>query len=289
MNYEFNKYLIYEMPNGEVVIQNDQSIVKVFNDEMKNFLLKNDTSYKKEVNLDELKHTFGENFEEAIKFMLKYKIIQEEQKLDFKIKSLTFISNSEKVISLFNKVYEDEYSKKIPLHIINLNESETFTINENSCVVVFLNPYNKKVAKKIKDLIDDTHNTMLITSYTYNNNFYIDCLYNKDWKNPCHFCHIGFLESKLRSDEGHLSYQQLIDMIYEEDNRFSIETPINERKGMIISILLHEWINKYINNQRDNSSYLYLDEYLNCLSYNFDNNAKNIDTAIHWELCDCYE
>ncbi|MCI1593503.1 MAG: McbB family protein [Heyndrickxia oleronia] len=289
MRYLFNKYLVYVLPSGEAIIQNDESITKVFDTNMKQFLLKNDLNYQKEVDDKEMELFFGENKEDALNFLLNFKVIKEKKKLNFDVGSYVFLSNNDKLVQNFEKVFRDEYGEHISLKTVNINNGSLTDLKGNTCVITFLNPYNKDKAREIKNLVDKTDNAFLLMSYTYNNNFYIDCLYNRDWKNPCHFCHLGFIESKLRSNEEHMSYQQFIDMIYEEDTYFNIETPLTEKKAMKITLLIYEFLDRLINNQDTDHIHLYSDQYLECLYYNLNSDEKIIDTAIHWELCDCYE
>src|SRR5699024_9127479 len=99
---------------------------------------------------------------------------------------------------------------------------------DNDLIVVFLNPYDKKIVKEIYDRVQSSKECLILMTYIYNSNFYMDNLYSPKWKNPCHYCHMGFIESQLRiNQEGDLSYQGLIDILYHEDRKFAVETPIS--------------------------------------------------------------
>lgn len=88
----------------------------------------------------------------------------------------------------------------------------------------------------------------LMMSYIYNNKFYMDSLYNRNWCNPCHCCHIGHIESHMRIGSAeNLTYQQVVDILYSLDQNIEIGVPLTNAQRIIIAACLVKRIQLLIN------------------------------------------
>lgn len=169
--------------------------------------------------------------------------------------------------------------------MIDKIDSETLLIN-----IHFL--YSKSEYKKIRDIAIDK-SALLSMNYPYNNNFYFDNIYSEKWKNPCHQCNINNLEIQGRTNNGEsdLTYQNLIDIVYNSQSKFQIGIEPNDLQMIkLLDILWSKLSELFVRNYNDilNSSenmenihYIY--------EYDIKNKKLNKEISIHWELCDCYE
>ncbi len=212
---------------------------------------------------------------------------------NFKINQIYFLTNDNKVGKELNeKIYQASLEYEVKFDKVEiLEELKGKKLNDNDLLVVFMNKYDKNFMKKLYKLIKK-YNCLTLISYSYNNNVYIDNLYKYSWKNPCHFCNIGNIEAKLRvNSSGEMSYQSMIDMLYEEDSSFSVESIFGSIESVnIICSILNRLDNLIFRSQ----GYTYLNhEKLNEVNNSIliDLSTKKIseDISIHWELCDCYE
>lgn len=276
--------------SGEIVLQNDSGIVKITEKNLVKFILDIDQEGSKYVGTDYVLKYFPDNAQEVIKFLLTNKIIEKPPIFNFNLHKINFSTNDKSVGELTNRVlknsidntYEYTFSNNIASSI-NINESE------NAFWVIFMNPYSKKEAKKIRDKFIGAKNTYLLTSYIYNNIFFIDSLYSSDLKKPCHLCQINITESVLRKNAsgGRMNYQNLVDLLYEENKTFNIEVPLNEIQIVnLVSYLCNRIIQHIGGNTHLKSSPALFGEGAALDLKNFNTHTG---TTLHWELCDCYE
>ncbi|MBQ5153379.1 McbB family protein [Macrococcoides caseolyticum] len=280
--YKVKTYLIYNLSDSEVVVQNHLGIVRINEKRMIDFLYYLEREVLRRVTKSEIKSRFGADTDQAIKFLEENKILSNITEIEFNFDRVFIFSNEEEVLSYLTQVIVDKDINVISGDVEQLKSHEL----NDSLILIFQNPYSKKKSRKILEYIDLFENNILIMSYIYNNVFYIDNIYSKELNNPCHFCNIGFIESKIRSiQDEQISYQDLIDQIYEIDDEFEVNHPISNINKLKISIHLYDFINKYLDNNRKLSS----KEILDCFKLDLNNETTMFDTAIHWELCDCYE
>ncbi|WP_433745932.1 McbB family protein [Falsibacillus pallidus] len=289
IEYIVNNFIYHHIDSlNELVIQNDMGIIKIHNNEMKTFIINMDDRVN-EVLIDvDFMEYFKENYKAAISFLEEYGIIQKKEKFNFDIRKITLFTNENKILKHIGNFLKEDLENRCEISIVdNLEDLNEIALDEETCLIVFLNPYRKDEATRIRDLVASRESYLLMT-YIYNNHFYIDSLYKEKWKNPCHLCHIGHIESQLRSDdENQMSYQNLIDMLYHEDQKFGTKLCLTNGQVLNISSQIVNKVNKLITLTSGNV--IFSEELLESTQFNLVENTKQQDISIHWELCDCYE
>ncbi|HCX49251.1 MAG TPA: hypothetical protein DG757_09495 [Bacillus sp. (in: Bacteria)] len=290
---KINNFIYHELPNKHIVVQTKYGIVRITNDSMINFvkLIDNSQEYRY-YNFSDIREYFGPNTEKALDFLIEYKIMDYKVGLNFKLKGVSVLSNDMKFLKTFTYVGSEDFAQRdLDINFYDLNESINIQYSEDMLICCFLNPYDRNLAKEIVRSVKSNNNVLLM-SYTYNNNVYIDNLYRDQWKNPCHLCNIGNLETQLRMQiDGNLTYQQIIDALYHEDVNFKTGIKLSNKDILNLTTEIYKKFDQFI--FRDNSK---LD-----MSFQSEQNInestlidlisnKTIrDFSIHWELCDCYE
>ncbi|WP_419890815.1 McbB family protein [Paenibacillus xylanexedens] len=288
--YTLNNFVIYEINSNELVLMHNYGIVKIKEARLIEEIKKWDNNNIKSVHEKELMDVFQEDYSNAISFLENNYIFITKEEVNFSIEKCVFLSNNDEILKVSREfLFENQNMKN---SIINLNEQSNSTLlsekNSNTLYVVFMNPYSKEIASKITSLVRRSQNSILLMSYTYNNNFYIDSLYSPQASNPCHFCHIGHIESQLRVDStGNISYQQIIDSIYKDEPKFKVHTPLNKNNILNILSLLSNKISKYF--ALENGRIIHNEELHECSVFDLQTNNYYTDYSLHWELCDCYE
>lgn len=289
-NFRINNFIYHELPSGELVIQTKVGIVKVSNQSMINFIKEIDDQQKyRTVPLKLIEDYFGEYTSEAITFLNTYKILKMEEPFNYKVKGINFFSNSSKFLDLTKIILNDTYDKN-GFSTYYSNSIEDLILDDQIVWCCFLNPYDRGLAKKIVEACRANKNILLM-SYVYNGSVYVDNLYSSKWKNPCHFCNMGHLESQLRvQKDGNLTYQHIVDMVNQEDSNFKVELNLNNIEIMKVISVIIDIIEKFFirssKTMRFNESF----EDINyCTLIDFNNQTVTKDIGIHWELCDCYE
>ncbi|WCF09053.1 McbB family protein [Paenibacillus thiaminolyticus] len=283
--YNINNFVCHELDETLIVMHN-KGIVKINETRLKGLIKSWDVSNQKKIIEEDLEITFKNDYKAALEFLLDNFILEEESEVNYALDSIVFASNN-KCFSDFVKMSMFE-EISIPKKIKTINLTDDFSVENNCLYVFFLNPYNKKFAAKIRDLIKMQKNSILLMSYMYNSNFYMDSFYFPHLHNPCHLCHIGHIESQLRvkTIEG-ISYQQIIDSIYLEDSDFSLHTPLTKRNLLNIVTLISNKLEKYI--FLEQGLLVFPEELHECLMLDLQTNNVHMDYSLHWELCDCYE
>jgi len=287
-DYKVNRYIAYNTPSGDFILQNQQGITKIINPQMVNFLIDIEKKGIRTLNKSDM-DLFFDQAEGAINFLLKYGIIERSLYLNFGLDTINFASNHKEVGELTDYILKEglvNYS-----YYNSVEEAFTESINEESkktLWVYFLNPYSKSEAKRIRDNYIDKKNTYLLISYIHNGHFYIDSLYSSEYMTPCHLCQINTLESEIRSSTGEeMNYQKLVDMLFQEDENFSLNYPLT--KIQIINIASHLGRRIIENSGSDRNHKVKYSHFGEGFSMNLNDFKWHSDTTIHWELCDCYE
>lgn len=287
--YTVGNFIYHELPSGDVVVQNQAGIVMINNEQMKDWIKILDTKTNTDLSEEVIRQHFREYCDQSIEFLLKYKIIQHKIQYSYNVSTVHFFTNNKVVAHNINQHMSNFFSD------FNLNfsvvDSPYGAKNSNLLNIIFLNPYDKKLATEIVSETKKNGNLLLMT-YTYNNSFYIDSLYCHEWKKPCHLCHMGHIESQLRTSQfGELTYQNLIDLLYNQEPNFQVETSLNVIDIYSIVTMIFNYLDKLIFRSKGNA--LFSNEALEDINYSimYDLQTKKIakDISIHWELCDCYE
>ncbi|XIH57253.1 McbB family protein (plasmid) [Priestia aryabhattai] len=289
--FSINKYLQHSLTDESLIIQTNNGITKVTDNRMINLLKEWDAKGNNTTSITSLENIFAEDTLDAIEYFKNYGIISDIKDIKVDVNGVLIVSNTHLTEKYIFETLNNQYSFNLDINTIDTNaflDIEEKQL-EKKLIVVVLNPYEKtfvdlmlRKQKKLKDSIT-------LMGYVYANNFYMDCLYNYDWKLPCHNCHMGHIKSNLYLDDSdHVTYQQLIDHLYSEtDEELKIGTPLTPVQELNIACLVVNKVNKYINNL--NMPSLHVEEFNTCTLLDLKDLKKFEDTSIHWEMCDCYE
>lgn len=286
--YKLNKFIGFTTNSGEYILQNQLGITKILNKQLINYLTHLEKNNIKRITKLEIESLFDKP-DDVINFLLRYSIIEKEISLNFSIESINFLSNHKEVGNITDYALRDELKSSTYIYQELLDEKFVPKLNDSKSLwIFFLNPYPRKLAKKIRDMFIDDYNKYLLISYIHNGNFYIDSLYSAEYKTPCHLCQINTIESEIRSSsERNLNYQKFVDVIFEENTRFNLEYPLSNIQVLNISSQLSKRVIDHIGS--DNKSKVETSLFGEGLVMNLNNFNYQSDTTIHWELCDCYE
>ncbi|GAB3808704.1 McbB family protein [Virgibacillus kimchii] len=290
--YQVSNYIYHELPNNDLVVQSKEGIIQIQEPTLKDIIKDWDERNNSIITTEEINHLFQseEIAAKALNFLLNYKIITEKSLPNFDIKKINLYTNNKQFERQVYALFKNDYSSKA--EITSSSFAENIDVNDNDLLIVFLNPYSRKEAKKIIDSVNKAEDAVLLLSYVYNNTIYVDCLYSKSWYKPCHFCHMGHIETQLRINHNNsMTYQQMIDSLYHEDSSFRVESPLIVSDLYLLGIVIDRVVSSFI--LRDKDQPLYNHESLEDLNYSYAINLKtkqiSSDISIHWEMCNCYE
>ncbi|MCG7315589.1 McbB family protein [Priestia flexa] len=289
--FMINKYLQYSLPDDSLVIQTTIGITKVTDKRMVNLLKEWDKGGVTKVSFDTLKNLFEEDTQGAIGYLESYGVIKSKKNINIDINGLLVVSNTHLTQQyVFDTLY-NQYGINLDTKAVHTDDFLNLTDKEleQKLIVIILNPYDKTFVDSLLKKQKALNSSITLMGYIYANNFYMDCLYNYDWKLPCHNCHMGHIKSNLYLDESdHMTYQQIIDQLYSEANEgFEIGVPLSAVQELNIACLVVNKVNKYINDLSIPS--IHIEEFNQCTLLDLKSFKKYEDTSIHWEMCDCYE
>jgi len=288
-DYVINSFILHELAFDEVVVQTDQSIVRIHNEQLQKVIYDWDTKAGSTFNSDALRSTFGDSYNDLLEFLEINHIIKKQVKPNFSLNSIQFITNNSVVFDMFHHIFDDYRTEmKCTYTYVESLDEATIEIAEDQLLVLFLNPYNKSFMVKLRDQVKNYDNVHTLCAYTYNGIFYMDALYNARLKSPCHVCHISSIETSIRNqDLSNVTYQHIIDSIYLEESLFDVHMPLTKLNALTVVNLIGNRIEKLIMNHANKE--VAIEHFLQCISYKFHNQELCVDFPIHWELCDCYE
>lgn len=285
-NYKISDFIYYELNEETLIVMHRNGIVKVKERRLKNSIKEWDINLQKEISKEKIIEIFGKDFEAALDFMLNNYILEKKKEVNFSVNRIVILTNNDIVATLIENTIINDLI--VPSTIVTIDDNSEFNIENNALYVVFLNPYNKQLATKINNQIKKNKESILLMTYVYNNNFYMDSFYFPPLYNPCHLCHIGHIESQLRvNTDGNITYQQIIDSIYLEQPSFSVNTVLTQNNIINIVALLSNKITKFI--ALENGNLIFPEEWHECTMLDLQTNKIHTDFSLHWELCDCYE
>ncbi len=277
--YPFKETLIIQTPTGIIKIS-DTRMIEVIKDWDINSVRK----YKK----SEFKYLFEDDTEDAISFLESYQIIEKEKGNEVNIKGITIIAEEDFVGEILLERLTNQYGNKLSIEMISQNHFCSELL-EDKFIIYIQTKYNKKRVKEFMGIQRKLNNSVTLMGYTYSSNFYLDCLYDPKWKLPCHNCHLGHIQSNFYSDdENEMSYQMMVDLLYQEtDDTFVRGIPLTSIQEMNIACLV---LNKVIGYLGDlNRLPIHPQDINKSTMLNLKTLKKYEDTAIFWEMCDCYE
>lgn len=287
MKYNLNNYIIFEIDQDNAVVQNQDGILQVQDEEMVSFLKYLDENNRKEITKVYLEEIFRDRLDEATEFLTLNRIIEEKKVINLEVMTICIYGDDEFISNLIFSSLFEKYGHTLTVIQKPVQDISEEVIN-NELAIVILTSYNRARAKKIRDIFMNQTHSILSMNYYYNGNFYMDNLYNLKWRNPCHICNIGQIESQLRvNNHNGISYQQMIDLLYSEYEDICIESPmlISQKINIASNILRLQY--DFIN---DGNYSLFHPQNMNEVRMVDISSSKEYkDNALHWEMCDCYE
>lgn len=285
MVYKINKFLYYFIKDDLMICQNEFGVVKIHHQSLIDFLksIHIEVRNKETISYDEVNNFFPDDTEGVIDFLLSRQLISEYHELNFNIQRVLMISNSEEV----EKMVIDNIHEDIVVSSLGLEETEQLnSFEDNTLVVLFLNPYIKSKAKLIRDISMKSRNCFVITSYMHNEKFHFDSVFNSEWKTPCHICNMGILEETLTHNRIANDYKKFIDTMMTEHSEFIPASILGKRKVINISTFIINKIEAIVG--ADTYAQFNMKDFKNNYQVELNDQSFFTDTSIHWELCDCY-
>lgn len=284
--YIINAFVSHEVSENQIALQHRRGILLISDANLIASIPCLEERIGKTVLLEEIEGIFKTKGESYLHFLIENKIIKKRILPNFKVKKINFFSNFEEITMLLDKSYAGRYnyiSYKEPIKLFQSIEN-----SENEIFLIFLNPYNRQLAHNLRNAFKRKDSSLSIFSYIYSGRLYIESLYSPSWKNPCHLCQFTHIESELRYGAVHgVTYQQIIDYLYTENENFSISTPIDFSDSINIAAQLVNRVNLLL--ALSNSGYLNIEEFTKGIVMDIDSKKVQSDTTFHWELCDCYD
>ncbi|MED4129438.1 McbB family protein [Shouchella miscanthi] len=281
--YDVNNFLCFEIEDY-LILQNESGVVRVEDKRLIDFLKNLDVENSIHLCEQEVSTVFPEEYSEVIKFLERYNVISPVKKLNFNIQGISFYANNVNVISKMEDILNGISEVKSNM----IDNIDDYVPSDDELLVVFLNPYSKKHAKRIRDMVINFDHHYLLFTYVYNNALYIDPIYSSSFKNPCHLCHIENIEAQLRiNTTGNITYQHMIDSLYSEINNFKVERPLTNLDVLNIVSQIGNRLERLVTLKKSNI--VFMEEYQHFFCMDLDNKNFFKDNSLHWELCDCYE
>lgn len=266
--YKVRQFIINEM-NGNGIIQNSKGITIIQNRKVIDFFIDIDKRGILHVSDEVLEEIFSSEYLQVLDFLLQSDLIYELPDSTISLDKLAIYSNNSELKKLISFVKCDD--------LILVEDIEV--LRKHKYVLVFLNRFT---LVELYEICDDlrTEGVKFCISFVYNSKIYISNLYYKDWCNPCPKCFFATIESNLRAyaqQQGEISFQTIVDLIYSKESKFEINTPLS-----MVNLLtfLSEVLKMKYNDYNILATRIKEIDLKGNIKY---------DVATNFELCDCFE
>lgn len=288
---EIRSYLQHDSVSGDLVLHTSNGIVLIRDQRMKDFLRDTEMLMRRQIAPSEIEKWFGADATEAISFLKQYSVLREKRPFNFHVGEVSFVTNCGEVGRIVNSTMSPDVTEWSYLEFdddTSLMDKVNGVAGKDVMLSVFLNPYSRRLATLIRDAILRAPNTILLMSYTYNNCLYIDSFYQSQWRVPCHLCQINQIKADLRLRvTGAVTYQQIVDQLYDDDSSVDVHTPLTARRSLHIADRLVHRIDRFVTLRHADTILPEDCRYAYMLDLNTMLSLQDITT--HWEMCDCYE
>ncbi|MFC0416986.1 McbB family protein [Cytobacillus solani] len=285
LTFNIANFLLYDAPDNSAIVQNQESIVKVTDDGLINLLKIWEEQKKRTTSYDELNNIFSDDTDEVILFLKNYFILTEKKEVSLNIKKISIIADDDIVKKSLLESLREDYSHALSIELYEVQDMPK--AEEDELLIVFLASYDRDKIKIINER-QQQEDSKLILSYIYNGNYYIDALYSPTWGIPCHNCHMGYIMSQSFTQESDsITYQQMVSLLYDEDPKFAISSPLSGLMKVNIVRLLLNKVHRYLNDLQVTN--MHPEEFTNCTVLNLKDLKIYEDSSLFWEMCDCYE
>ena len=226
---------------------------------------------------------FGCDTDSVIDYLINSNLLyKEDKKRNFE--TVRFLSNNNEFLS------SAVYNNKEPLsYIIEeevkisstdfLDYFKNISRGDSSLFVISLIPFDYNDFLKIINILQEK-DVMFAFVISYNSSLYLTNVYKKSWYNPCPKCFFAHLEASLRSygrTTGTNTFQTVIDLLYNNRIKYSPNLPLTSVVTLQILSELFQMKKTDINEL--SSRIVQVNE----------DTGITYDSAVHWELCDCFE
>lgn len=165
----------------------------------------------------------------------------------------------------------------------NLNDSL-----DNTLIINFMDSYSSEMVNQLIDVVNNSSNSSLLLSHVYNSSVILHCLYSSDYMTPCPKCTKGVVSGQIYESKGGITYQQLLKLIYDLDENFKVNFPISFKNKLLICNQIEEQLKYALSDDYSKLDTKY-NEFSDIYRLDLSDNKITKDSAVYWELCDCYE
>lgn len=276
---KISPFIITIISEVEAVIQNSKTITIINNDKMISLFKQVDESNELNISIKDLEKYFGQEYQEALDFMIQNKLVSEKEKAVLQFNNIRFLTNNSIFESSLKFNLQGSDRNNIVNYFNDFKDINSSMIKDDLCILL-LNPFSYRELNQF--ITEIKENDILIkVGFYYNNKFYISNFYKRSWYNPCPLCYFAHIEAMLRAETEiykAMSFQTIMDIIYKKQPKFEVQDIFTNIKIIpILNSIIKETSN--INEKQLNR--------VQFIDYN--NGIITYDEALHWELCDCYE
>ncbi|MGH2077781.1 McbB family protein [Aerococcus urinaeequi] len=284
--YKLLNFVIFKKDKS-LIIQSNMGIFTVEDYNMMSFIEEIDTNTQSKYIQESFLEKFFSNKEkeQALDFLFKVGCLSPIHEFNFQVKRIIFFTNNKKMINLVSFLDDVESEN------LFVTDKLPKDINNSDLIVAFFNPTSWDEINELYKKVYNSDSIMLL-SYIYDNNLIVDNMYKKDWHVPCPKCIKAQLENRYRLNFlSEMTYQNVIDQLYYENNEFQIERKISMFECTMIFSFLWYLVEGYITNNQGKkiSPDLYSKNFLDIYQFNLNSKRIEKETATFWELCECYE
>lgn len=286
--YRVPNFIIHTLFNESSVIQTEYGTVILEDARLSNFFINLEENKKYTINFKELQNTFEEETKNIINFFMENNLLFKIHEKNILYDKICIISDEEQLRDILHKLIKEK--TKLPIHLYNseeLNEQLSSSL-DNTLIINFMDSYRNETVNKIIETVNKSSNSSLLLSHVYNSAVLFHCMYSSNHMTPCPKCTKGVITGQIYESQGGVTYQQLLKMVYDLDDEFNVNFPLSFKNKLLISNQIADQLEYFLSDdyslirKRNN-------EFSDIFRLDLSNNQITKDSAIYWELCDCYE
>jgi McbB family protein len=278
LTYKIIPFLITNYDDKSVV-QNSENLVILKDKNMIDFLNWCDENAVYEVKREQVENFLKDRTSDGIKFMIDNNLIYLIKGKPVDYKDIVIYSNDDVFLDSM-KFNAKGYDRKFLYKKLAVDNTNVGNLKKGNLYIIFLNPFNFRYFSEVVGSFRE-QNILCRFAFYYNNKIYITNYYKREWYNPCPLCFFGNLEASLRGMSAAyntVSFQTLLDLIYKKDAKFQVKNNFSNYDMMLLTETLLYSLE--IKNMSNINNVYYVD---------IKDHSVYSDSAMYWELCDCYD
>lgn len=280
MNYQIVPFLLMKYENFSV-LQNYNNIMIIKDNNMIEFLSYIDVNNIFSISQEEIVNFFRiEQSSEIIRDLIDNNIIIEIKKKDLNFSKFIICSNDMKFIESMKFNTSDITYSSDYIFLSDKYDVESICFDKDNIYFFFLNKFNYKYFSNLVGRLQK-ENVICKIAFFYNSRIYISNYYRKNWYSPCPICYFSHIKAMVNGHSkinASVSYQTILELIYDIDDNYGIEYSFKNHEILkIVNVFLEDMV--AFPNVNENE----------VISIDVKRNLIEYDNAVHWELCDCYE